>query len=91
MNGSTLDCENAVDIATKKAEGCLHQIVQRSIPVFGTTLLTPEEMATIVYKEITDILQSSSTTVAYMTEGIYMDRLDIQKLGTYAPTMEEFI
>jgi len=83
MNGSTLDCENAVDIATKKAEGCLHQIVQRSIPVFGTTLLSPEEMATIVYKEITDILQSSSTTVAYMTEGIYMDRLDIQKLGTY--------
>jgi adenylate kinase family enzyme len=83
MNGSTLDCENAVDIAMKKAEGCLHQILHRSIPVFATSLLTPEEMATIVHKEIMDCLQTSSPSVAYMTNGIYMNQINIQKLGTY--------
>lgn len=83
MNGSTLDGENAVDIAMKKTEGCLQQVIHRSIPMFSTTLLTPEEMATIVYKEIMDCLHSSSSTVAYMTEGIYINSLDIQKLGTY--------
>jgi hypothetical protein len=76
MNGSTLDCDGAVDIAMQKAEGCLHQIVQRDIPVFTNSILTPEEMANIVYQEI----HSS----AFMTNGNCVETIDIQKLGHFA-------
>jgi hypothetical protein len=84
MNGSTLDCNGAVEIAIKKAEGCLHQIIQRSIPLFTDTMLKPEEMAEIVYKEIMD---KSSVKDEIVMNMINMDKItlpyNIEMLGEY--------
>ena len=84
LNGSTLDCENAVDISIKKAEGCLHQIVQRNIPVFAEEILSAEEMSNIVYKEIMNKLEESAIVTANITNGIVTEKMNISKLGNYA-------
>lgn len=88
MNGSTLDCNGAVEIAIKKAEGCLHQIVQRSIPILADTMLRTEEMAEVIYKEIID---KSSVKDAIVMNMINMNKITlpykIEMLGEYVILM----
>jgi hypothetical protein len=72
---------SAGDIALKKSEGCLHQVVQRDIPVFTDSILTAEEMANIVYEEIMK-LQVNHSSVS-MTNGIYEETMNIEKLGNF--------
>lgn len=63
MNGSTLDCINAVDIALDKANGCLHQIISRNIPRFATTILSLDEKVSILMSEIKRVLGHIDTTL----------------------------
>jgi hypothetical protein len=60
MNGSTLKTDNAVEITKKKAEGCLHQIVQREIPLFSEEIISVQEMADIVYTKIIEKMELNS-------------------------------
>jgi hypothetical protein len=63
MNGSTLDCSKAVDIAIEKATGCLHQITTRDVKRFATTLLPLDEKIRIVMEEIRAVLGHIDTTL----------------------------
>ena len=63
MNGSTLDCSTAVDIAIDKANGCLHQITSRNIKRFATTILSVNEKVNILMSEITSLLGQIDTTM----------------------------
>ena len=84
MNGSTLTHVNAVEITKKKAEGCLHQIIQRSIPMFADELLSIEEMAHIMEIKIKELLTTTEGISMNMTNSLgETEKLDIQKLGEY--------
>jgi energy-coupling factor transporter ATP-binding protein EcfA2 len=83
MNGSTLDCADATEIAIKKAEGCLHQILQRSIPVFADGILSIEEMVNILDTKIKEIVQNSDTVNMKMVNSATVELVDIKKLGEY--------
>lgn len=84
MNGSTLDCADATEIAIKKAEGCLHQIMQRSIPLFADTILPIEEMVNIVDSKIKEIVQHNNTVHMQMiNSSMSVEPIDIKKLGEY--------
>jgi hypothetical protein len=84
MNGSTLDSVDATEIAIKKAEGCLHQVMQRSIPVFADTILPIEEMVIILDSKIKEIVQNSDTVnMKMINSSMILEPLDIKKLGEY--------
>jgi len=67
MNGSTLDCSKAVDIALDKANGCLHQITSRNITRFATTILPIHEKVNILMTEITRVLGHIDTMMIRAT------------------------
>ena len=85
MNGSTLDCKNAVEIALKKAEGCLHQIIQRSIPLLSEEIIPVEQMAEIVYEKIMEKLSVESNTNQMVMVNSTGDKAEVDKnkLGEY--------
>ena len=84
MNGSTLDCSNAVEIAMKKAEGCVHQIIQRNIPLLSNEILTIEQMTNLLYTQIMEKLLTTPhhpmTMVNSLGEKIEVDK---SKFGEY--------
>jgi hypothetical protein len=84
MNGSTLDCANAVEIALKKAEGCVHQIIQRNIPLFAQEILPVEQLANIVYSQITEKLSTTPHHQMIMVN-LVGDKIEVDKnkLGEY--------
>jgi hypothetical protein len=65
MNGSTLDCITAVDIALEKAGGCLHQITSRDVKRFAMTSLTVDEKVVIMMQHIRDMLSQITTTMIH--------------------------
>jgi hypothetical protein len=84
MNGSTLDCANAVDIALKKAEGCVHQIIQRNIPLFAQEILPIEQMANIVYSQIIEKLSTTpSHAIVMINSSGEKIKVDKTKFGEY--------
>jgi hypothetical protein len=84
MNGSTLDCANAVEIALKKAEGCVHQIIQRNIPLFAQEILPVEQMANIVYSQIIEKLSTTPSHAIVMINSLGEKiKVDKTKFGEY--------
>ena len=84
MNGSTLNCSNAVEITLKKAEGCIHQIIQRNIPLLSDEIISVEQMAEIVYGKIMEKI-SATTQYPMIMVNATGDKAEVDKskLGEY--------
>jgi len=84
MNGSTLDCSNAVEIALKKAEGCVHQIIQRNIPLLSNEIIPLEQMTELVYTQIMEKLSTAPCHSMVMVNSTGdKAEVDKNKLGEY--------
>ena len=84
MNGSTLNCSNAIEITLKKAEGCIHQIIQRNIPLLSDEIISVEQMAEIVYGKIMEKI-SATTQYPMIMVNATGDKAEVDKskLGEY--------
>ena len=75
--------ELSIEITKKKAEGCLHQIIQRNIQLFSSELLSTEEMAAILYDKIMEQIHVKDDTTLNMMNGTDTLQFDIGRLGEY--------